>query len=102
MWRNTRRIRIWVTTGGRFISDSDVGVHDGLVGLLYLASAALASQVGFSWIYIGAGVAVLQIASPFTKFCPVYTVLNKVMPDTEPIQNGLVQLSSDVSEVTSS
>ena len=31
---------------------------------------------------------VLQIASPITKFCPVYTILNKLMPETDPIQNG--------------
>jgi len=23
-----------------------------------------------------------------TKFCPVYFILNKLMPETEPIQNG--------------
>ena len=65
-----------------------VRVHDGIVGLMYLASVALANQVGVNWIYVAVGVAVLQIVSPFTKFCPVYTVLNKVMPDTAPLQNG--------------
>ena len=65
-----------------------VRVHDGIVGLMYLASVALANQVGKNWIYVAVGVAVLQIVSPFTKFCPVYTVLNKVMPDTAPLQNG--------------
>ena len=55
---------------------------------MYLASVALANQVGMNWIYVAVGVAVLQIVSPFTKFCPVYTVLNKVMPDTAPLQNG--------------
>ena len=65
-----------------------VQVHDGIVGLMYLASVLLANQVGLNWIYIAVGVAVLQIVSPFTKFCPVYTILNKVMPDTQPIQNG--------------
>jgi len=48
----------------------------------------LASQLELNWIYVAVGVAVLQILSPFTKFCPVYMVLNKLMPDTEPIQNG--------------
>ena len=62
--------------------------HDGIVGLMYLVSVVLANQVGVNWIYIAVGVAALQIASPFTKFCPVYTLLNKFMPDTEPIQNG--------------
>lgn len=65
-----------------------VRAHDGIVGPAYLVSIALASQVGLSWIYVAVGVAVLQIASSFTKFCPVYTILNKVMSDTEPIQNG--------------
>jgi len=65
-----------------------VRVHDGIVGLTYLASVALADQVGVTWIYVAVGVAVLQIASPITKFCPVYTILNKVMPDTSPLQNG--------------
>lgn len=65
-----------------------VRVHDGIVGLLYIGSIALAQQFSIDWIYIAIGVAVLQIASPFTKFCPVYTILNKVMPDTDPIQNG--------------
>ena len=65
-----------------------VRVHDGIVGLMYLSSILLANWAGLSWIYVAVGVAVLQIASPFTKLCPVYTVLNKVMPDTEPIQTG--------------
>ena len=65
-----------------------VRVHDGIVGLTYLASVALADQVGVTWIYVAVGVAVLQIASLITKFCPVYTILNKVMPDTAPLQNG--------------
>ena len=79
-----------LTLGG-FMSERDVvkvRVHDGIVGLMYLSSVLLANWVGLSWIYVAVGVAVLQIASPFTKFCPVYTVLNKVMPDTEPIQTG--------------
>jgi len=65
-----------------------VRVHDGIVGLMYLTSVALANQIHPSWIYVAVGVAVLQIASPLTKFCPVYTILNKVMPDTKPIQTG--------------
>ena len=65
-----------------------VRVHDGIVGMTYLASVALADQVGVTWIYVAVGVAVLQIASPITKFCPVYTILNKVMPDTAPLQTG--------------
>lgn len=65
-----------------------IRVHDGIVGLLYLGSIALADQFNVEWIWVAVGVAVLQIISPLTKFCPVYTVLNKLMPDTEPVQNG--------------
>jgi 4-hydroxybenzoate polyprenyltransferase len=65
-----------------------VRVHDGIVGILYLASIVLASQFGSNWIYMAVGVAILQIISPFTKFCPVYTILNKIMPETTPMQNG--------------
>ncbi|MDA0326909.1 MAG: DUF2892 domain-containing protein [Bacteroidetes bacterium] len=65
-----------------------VRVHDGIVGLLYIGSIALAGQFDLNWIYVAVAVAALQILSPFTKFCPVYTILNKIMPDTTPIQNG--------------
>lgn len=65
-----------------------VRVHDGIVGLLNIGSILLASEFGLNWIYIAVAVAVLQIASPITKFCPVYSILNKLMPDTDPIQNG--------------
>jgi len=65
-----------------------VRVHDGIVGLLNISSILLASQFGLNWIYVAVAVAVLQIISPITKFCPIYTILNKLMPDTDPIQNG--------------
>ena len=65
-----------------------VRVHDGIVGLLNISSILLASQFGLNWIYVAVAVAVLQIISPITKFCPVYTILNILMPDTDPIQNG--------------
>ena len=65
-----------------------IRVHDGIVGLLNIGSILLASQFGLNWIYIAVAVAVLQILSPFTKLCTVYTILNKLMPDTTPMQNG--------------
>lgn len=65
-----------------------VRVHDGIVGLIYLGSVVLANQFGYSFIYIAVATALLQILSPLTKFCPVYTILNKIMPDSSPIQNG--------------
>lgn len=65
-----------------------VRVHDGIVGLIYLSSVALANQLGLNFLWVAVATAVLQILSPLTKFCPVYTILNKVMPDTTPMQNG--------------
>jgi len=63
--------------------------HDAICGMLYLASVGLTIQTGNSdFLYIAVAVAVLQIISPFTKFCPVYFTLNKLMSDTDPIQNG--------------
>ncbi len=66
-----------------------IRAHDAIVGLLYLISAGLTLftlNLNFLWIAVAVGV--LQIISPFTKFCPVYFTLNKLMPDTDPIQNG--------------
>ena len=65
-----------------------VRLHDGIVGLLNIGSILLASQFGLNWIYVAVVVAVLQILSPITKFCPIYAILNKLMPDTTPMQNG--------------
>ena len=68
---------------------SKVRAHDAIVGLLYLSGVGLAyltSDINFLWIVIAVGA--LQVSSPVTKFCPVYTILNKLMPDSDPIQNG--------------
>ena len=63
-------------------------MHDAICGILYLTSALMTLNFSLEWIYLAIGVGVLQLISPLTKFCPVYFVLNKMMPDTEPIQNG--------------
>ena len=68
---------------------SKVRAHDAIVGLLYLSGVGLAyitSDINFLWIVIAVGA--LQVISPVTKFCPVYTILNKLMPDSDPIKNG--------------
>ena len=67
---------------------SKVRAHDAIVGMTYLISVAGSMFVNSNLIYLAIGVGLLQIISPFTKFCPVYFILNKMMPDTEPIQNG--------------
>tara|TARA_E500000075_G_scaffold30633_1_gene27273 strand:+ start:30 stop:257 length:228 start_codon:yes stop_codon:yes gene_type:complete len=68
---------------------SKVRAHDAIVGLLYLSGVGLAyltSDINFLWIIVAVGA--LQVISPVTKFCPVYTILNKLMPESDPIQNG--------------
>ena len=66
-----------------------VRAHDAICGVLYLISAGLTIQFGnIDFLYIAIGVGVLQLISPFTKFCPVYFILNKIMSDTDPMQNG--------------
>ena len=68
---------------------SKVRAHDAIVGLLYLSGVGLAyltSDINFLWIIVAVGA--LQVISPVTKFCPVYTILNKLMPESDPIHNG--------------
>ena len=68
---------------------SNIRALDAICGLLYLSGVGLSyltSNLSFLWIVIAVGV--LQVVSPITKFCPVYTILNKLMPETDPIQNG--------------
>ena len=65
-----------------------IRMHDGICGAAYMVSVILAASVSIQWLWIAGVVAGLQIVSPFTRFCPVYFTLNKLMPDTEPIQDG--------------
>ena len=66
-----------------------VRAHDAICGLLYLISVGLTLKSGnLDFLYIAVAVGALQVISPLTKFCPVYFILNKVMSDTDPIQNG--------------
>ena len=68
---------------------SKVRAHDAIVGLLYLISVGLTFYTtNLDFLCIAVAVGGLQIISPVTKFCPVYLILNKLMPDTDPMQNG--------------
>lgn len=58
-----------------------IKIHDGIVGLIYLISIVLGVMVNLQWLYLAGVVAVLQISSAFTGFCPVYYGINKLMPD---------------------
>ena len=67
---------------------SKIRAHDVIVGATYMLSVILAASTSIQWLWVAGVVAGLQIISPVTKFCPVYFALNKMMPDTDPIQNG--------------
>lgn len=63
------------------ISKSRVKLHDGIVGAVVLASVVLALKVNAQWIYLAGAIGVLMIISAFSGFCPVYFLLNKLMPE---------------------
>lgn len=58
-------------------------IHDGIVGAIYLLSILLAVYVDIQWLYLAGVVAVLQIQSMVTGFCPVYFVLDRMMAEQE-------------------
>lgn len=60
-----------------------IKVHDGIVGTLIVLSVLLSIKVNAQWIYLAGAVGLLMISSAFTGFCPVYFILNKVMPSQE-------------------
>ena len=74
--------------GKRIEMENKIRAHDGIVGATYMLSVILGAAVSTQWLWIAGIVAGLQIISPVTRFCPVYFVLNKMMPDTEPVQSG--------------
>ena len=57
-----------------------IKIHDGIVGAIILASVTLGITVSTTWLYLAGGISALMISSAFTGFCPVYFVLNKVLP----------------------
>jgi len=59
-------------------------VHDGIVGAVILTGMALGHYVDTRWYYLPAVISALMVSSAFTGFCPVYFVLNKLMPEKSP------------------
>ena len=53
-------------------------IHDGIVGLLVTAGAALGFWTSPMWLIVPGAVGVLLIQSMFTGFCPVYFVLDRM------------------------
>ena len=58
-------------------------LHDGIVGAIILTSVVLALKVNIQWIYVAGAISALMVSTIFTGFCPVYFVLNKMMPASD-------------------
>lgn len=56
-------------------------IHDGIMGAVILNGAVLGLTQGAPWLYATGALACLMIASLFTGFCPVYYVLDRIMPE---------------------
>lgn len=60
-----------------------IKIHDGIVGAVIFTSVVLGLTVAPPWLYVAGGIGALMVSSAFTGFCPVYFILNKVMPASE-------------------
>ncbi len=69
-------------------SKTKIKLHDGIVGAIYLLSIVLAISVNIQWLYLAGAVAVLQVLSSLTGFCPVYFLLDKMMEEKNSTATG--------------
>ena len=60
-----------------------IKIHDGIVGAVIFVGVALGYKVNAQWLYLPGVVGALMVSSAFTGFCPVYFVMDKLMPATE-------------------
>ena len=67
---------------------SKIKIHDGIVGAVILGSVVLGMMVNPAWLYVAGVIGALMISSAFTGFCPVYFILNKMMPAAETEKPG--------------
>ena len=61
-------------------TDSELKVHDGIVGAIILLSVVAGMAVNPVWFWLAGVTGVAMIQSAFTGFCPVHFILSKVMP----------------------
>jgi len=55
-------------------------IHDAIVGLLVTVGVALGHYVSAHWFLLPAVIGVTLIQSGLTGFCPVYFVLDRMLP----------------------
>ncbi len=58
-------------------------IHDAIVGIVVTAGVALGHYVSAHWLLLPAVIGVTLIQSGITGFCPVYFVLNRILPSED-------------------
>ena len=56
-----------------------IKIHDGIIGVIVLASSALSWLHDPRWAALGGLTAVVMISSTFTGFCPIHFALSKTV-----------------------
>lgn len=55
-------------------------IHDGIVGTLISLSVILGYYLNPWWLLLPIVIGLLMLQSAFSKFCPVYYTLDKMIP----------------------
>ena len=55
-------------------------IHDAIVGLIITIGVALGHYISAHWLLVPAVIGVTLIQSGITGFCPVYFVLDRMLP----------------------
>jgi len=55
-------------------------LHGAIVGIVITAGVALGYYVSVYWLWVPAVIGVTLIQSGFTGFCPVYFLLDRLLP----------------------
>lgn len=58
-------------------------IHDAIVGMVVTAGVALGHYVSAHWLLLPAVIGLTLIQSGITGFCPVYFVLNRLLPSED-------------------
>lgn len=58
-------------------------IHDAIVGLLVTAGVLLGHYVSAAWLLVPGLIGVTLIQSGATGFCPVYYVLDRLLPSRD-------------------
>jgi hypothetical protein len=59
---------------------SKIKIHDRIVGAIILSTVLLGVRVNPLWLWVPGVISALMVASAFTGLCPVYFVLNRLIP----------------------